>query len=1854
MRLDELEAVLQQPLQSPDPVLDALVMGVAKGQSRPELWPRFHQAVMRDDLLADLAFSYENLAQDKRVKLLPPEQQAELFMHAVTFFADFFDDPDGARTHAEHVLAIVPGHPEAFAVLERLLSDAGENAKLAQLYLDAAGSGQDHDQQLALLGRAAELVEGAKDADDLAIDIYQRILRIEPAAIATRAALEARYMALGRPKEAARVLEQALLRDPPPGPEEALPIHTRLMELFTSALREPQRATPHVEALLAADPSNAAAQGVAEILLENKPVAPRAAAALSDAYQKLGRIDDAAAMLEKELGLVRGSRRIDVQRRLAILREDHFNDPEGALQLLGPVVAGDPGEDDARKRYVRLSLTLGKQQDAARLLQRALSSCRDPAVRARVGAEIGNVYIESGDVKRAQAAFQQVVESAQDDSAVLEAARRLVDLHAQAGAFKQQMAALELVVKLEPDTEARHAAARELAKLCETADPPDPARAISAWRALIDSLWADEALGRLEVLCEANDDAEGMIDVLERRAQRTREPGEARELAFRAAELRSTRTRDRRGALAAWRALIATHGPSRDAHARMLPLLEQEHEWQELAWVLEREIDLSPREEQAALYSRLAQLKLSRLEDTAGALTAFREALAADPAERSSRVAVEKLLGAGDVRREAADILEPLYRAEESAAGLVKVLETRAELAESPQQRLQALEEALRTADGALGDPERALSLAASGLGTAVRDERAALGAWLSHVQEIGDRAGNAQLRANGLAEALGDLPIDSPEMLSLGRAAADALVTSGDVTRALELYRRALAFEPGSPDLLGRVDELLAQQGNPEERLALYRSALDRTEDPARRRELLHSMASLQRRELGDLESSVETWKLALLDDARDWTAHLALVEAYEELEDHRRLFLELERVLPHAEGERRNATLLKLAEARAKHGEPGEALAQYRELMQTAELDDSVLGAIEELAAAQDDAPTLAAVLERRVATTSVPEEQAALLERLGEVQATGVLDPEAAANSFLAGAQLGEGPAGDNELARRLYRRVLELAPGKREAAERLFELDAHAGDWKRLPDSFRVLLSTAEDPREPIGLLLPLEAQAIEAGAAALFIELVDAAVEQVGEQPALARSLLLARARVLALDPENQDEASAIYRKVIESAGDDASAAAEAFDAFLQAVEATPSRQQDRRWLFQWRAEHADDPASVLFAWAVAEENVLGSPQGAAELYRKVLELDPERTEALGEMARLQAMTGDAEAALASMRELSSRSEPEARPGVDQAIASMLLDLGRSGEALDVLDQLMQATPGDADVLRLVQRALDDEGERARAAEMLERAAASAEDVSARAAVLKNLLDVSSDSSGLEEARGRWLGQLLECYADDPETSLTIALAGAEERPMDAGLWDIAERMTRQLDRPQPLAEAFARALDSELSPEEVEELGQRMIEFHEEWFDEPERVVRLLERVLDRSPAAGWAFDRLKLSFNAAGRWPELFELYDRALSHTEDNAARVELLREASMAAKDFAADPERAIVYLEQLNRAAPGDTRIESSLERLYERQGHVQPLIELLSQRLEGLEGDELAALRGRIAALWIDLGEALPAFELLDALLEDAPDSASAYELLERLVALPASRDTMTPTSGGRRRKRNFTVRDRVARRLKAHYEAEGRTADVARMLEIELEVAKDDKTRIKGLEEIVRLRLEELDDAQGAFDAMSSLGVHQAGLGELPRTPCRPRRTYRFGSSPRGSAGCRGSSRRRLQRSVTTCCRRRPGCTASWVSRARPSTFTPRCSPPTTTTALWRSKRRARSTRCWNRTVALPNAATFWSAAWNWKPIPMRAAALWARLRALPPTSSAIQSVLSGTGAGVSRTTPRIAKRSTD
>jgi tetratricopeptide (TPR) repeat protein len=1683
LKLWEVIEALDEGVEDPAAVLELLVSALAKGEQPLEAWEKLHRAAVRDDKVGDLAMAYEQVASEKRIKLLNPEQQSFIYLRAAEFFQSALGDSDGAIAHAERAAAAAPGHPEAFARLEGLYASAGKPARLAELYVDASSRAQEPDVKLTLLRRAAQLLSENAVAEDLALDIGQRILKLSPGDEAAREGLVRQLLARGRHKDVADVFDQALRREPPPAREETLLLSEQLVDLCLSALRDVPRALGHIEGLLELDPNHAGALSAAEGLLENRTHALRAAAALSDAYERAGRTDRAIAMLSFELKQVRGPRRVEVQRRLGILRQDVLSDPAGALELLAPVVAGNPGDDGLRARFVSLSLALNQPEQAARLLSRALSGAKDQAVRARVGVDVGQVYLTSGDVKRAKTAFQAVLEAGEHGSATLQAARALCELSTEASELKQLLSALTLVVQLEPERELRQAAARRLARMCD-GEARDPARALIAWRALIGSPWTDEALRRLEELYrEAKDDA-GLAEVLFARAERTKDPDEARALALSAAELATERGGNLEAAIELWERLIELYGASRELHRRLMPLLEQAKRFFEVCELLEREIEWAPPEQRPALWIELAELRMTRLGDPEGALHAHEEALKLDASNRAARTAVEKFLLTPDNRELAAAILEPILRSEPPSATLLKVLEVKAEVTPSLDHKLQLLREASELSLSALHDAERALELAGAGLGIAVRERREQLPLWLALTLGMAEPGSSAH-RAAVLNAALGDAVIDSAELFELSKATGEAFAAAGELERAVELLRRALTFDPGSRELVSRVDRLLSEQGAPTERLVLYQSALEQERDPARRRELLHALAALQSRELNDSAAAVRTLRQALAEDPRDRAAHELLVELLTRAEDLAGLSQELTRAVDYAEGERKTLTLLRLAELCEQRGDAPEALRRYRELCAVSDLADDVLEAIERLARDQNDGATVKLTLERRLSHTAEPALRAQLLERLGNAFAWQLADPQGAARAWLEGADLAERLPAEQERARRLYERVLSVDSSSTRAAERLVELSARAGEWESVREAFEVVLPTIEE-RHLVTLLLSLEDRAQASGAAESYVELVDLSLKR-GLHPGRARHLGLAKARALSSSPERADQAAALFRELIESAGEEAGHELESFAEFLNRAEQSPARAEDYRWLMEQQIRRATSPIELYMQWAEVEERRYADLPRAVLLIERAVALDPERIEGLLELSRLRSAAGDAEGAAAALRELLPKVDAETRGQVELRLASLLIGpLGEPEAALDLAESVLARQPSDADALRIVHQALGAPKARSRAALLLEKMAEGEGDAEARADVIEALLAVSASDPELAEARARWMRQLLDTKLDVPEEALRLALRGAQASPGEEELWSVAEEMARKLDQPGPVAEAYARTIERELPPEVANVVGRRLVEFNEEWFDDPERVIGLLSRVLSLCPEADWAFERLKLAFNAQSRYNELFELYDARLARELTPHARTELLREAAMAARDFAGNAERAITYFESLNREHPGDARVEASLERLYERNGKRRPLIELLSARLRSpsVKPADESELLGRIAALWLDLGEPAQALELASQLLRARDGEADGVALLERVVAHERSTESAPSQT--------TSVRVLAARLLSAHYREKGSLLDVVRMLEVEAQ-GSPEAARVPLLDEAVELRLGPLADAAGAFETVARI-----------------------------------------------------------------------------------------------------------------------------------------------------------------
>ena len=347
LSLEELNEQLNARLEQVDAVLDTLAVLLAKGEPPGDLFVRLHLAAVRDGRLADLAFAYEQITQERRIRSLSPEAQSELYGNAAEFYDELFGDREAAINWAEKALIALPSAQLNFVRLESWLAGLTHAARMARARITVAKCISDPDERREWIAQALRdlSVEGSAAP---AIEILESIVQIDPDISDAAATLENRLLDVGRFRDAARRMEARLAADQL-SPEEAHRIRERLLALYTNEMADPFKAIGQVEALLVREPGNAPALAAAEKLASVASVAPRALTALADAQYALGNLDRAAALLSHELKIARGPRRQEVQGKLAILRQDILGDSAGALELLGPVVAIDPSRDDFGK-----------------------------------------------------------------------------------------------------------------------------------------------------------------------------------------------------------------------------------------------------------------------------------------------------------------------------------------------------------------------------------------------------------------------------------------------------------------------------------------------------------------------------------------------------------------------------------------------------------------------------------------------------------------------------------------------------------------------------------------------------------------------------------------------------------------------------------------------------------------------------------------------------------------------------------------------------------------------------------------------------------------------------------------------------------------------------------------------------------------------------------------------------------------------------------------------------------------------------------------------------------------------------------------------------------------------------------------------------------------------------------------------------------------------------------------------------------------------------------------------------------------------------------------------------------------
>jgi tetratricopeptide (TPR) repeat protein len=322
--------------------------------------------------------------------------------------------------------------------------------------------------------------------------------------------------------------------------------------------------------------------------------------------------------------------------------------------------------------------------------------------------------------------------------------------------------------------------------------------------------------------------------------------------------------------------------------------------------------------------------------------------------------------------------------------------------------------------------------------------------------------------------------------------------------------------------------------------------------------------------------------------------------------------------------------------------------------------------------------------------------------------------------------------------------------------------------------------------------------------------------------------------------------------------------------------------------------------------------------------------------------------------------------------------------------------------------------------------------------------------------------------------------EDLRQQFETALEAAKEDPKKPEHWDQIEMLAGSLDNPEEVSKAYHDALKGELGAELAVELGDRAIQFHQEWFGEdPAGLESILDRVLELNPGAESAFQKLTMTLTVSQRWEDLFGLYDKTIDSIPSKKKKIQLLEEASQVAKDVANSPNKAIDYLQKLLPLQPEDQQLAQSLERLLEKHERWGDLIGLWTRQLDGQSREQRLATRAQIAECWLEkLSDPARALDAVFGLLDEDEHNDEGLKLLERIIGTEEVAED---------------VRDRALSRLRLAYEATGRQRDIVRVIESILDAAGEEKK--KALHEEAGDRLTELGDATAAMEHYSKLLV---------------------------------------------------------------------------------------------------------------------------------------------------------------
>jgi tetratricopeptide (TPR) repeat protein len=544
------------------------------------------------------------------------------------------------------------------------LEPRAQNGRLFQQYVDILRAGTDKADdpslQSALWAMIASLLESRLGDSASAIDAWRSAIAARPDDEQAFVALERLLAQAGRSSDLAEALEQHL--DIVSDADRRKALTKRVAVLYEDALRNPDKAVESWRTVLEVDDAD-----------------EEALDALARLYIAASEWRELVDIYQRKIELSRDPQSLRYLRFLsARVFEEKLEEADEAASQLRAVLDANPGDADALAMLDRIFTREKQHFELLEILDLRVAGAEGPDQDALAFRAAELVEKELDDQSGAIARYRDIVSRspghdgarqalwkiARDESYRLQAVAALEPVLRSTREWTELVELQELRLEVEETPGVRLEILTEIARIREQ-EQNDSRRAFDAW-ALAFAEEPSEAGPReaLERLAASTGEYAKLAAVYSGRLESHLDPELEQTLAWRLAQLYEEQLGEPGKAVEFLQRIVSVPGQEAAALSRLETLLDKLARYKELEEVLEREADVAvDSAAQAGFLASLGELRLSKLDNKEGAMVAFRDALERQPEHTKALAALHSLLADSDLKRDVADILEPLAEA---------------------------------------------------------------------------------------------------------------------------------------------------------------------------------------------------------------------------------------------------------------------------------------------------------------------------------------------------------------------------------------------------------------------------------------------------------------------------------------------------------------------------------------------------------------------------------------------------------------------------------------------------------------------------------------------------------------------------------------------------------------------------------------------------------------------------------------------------------------------------------------------------------------------------------------------------------------------------------------------------------------------------------------------------------------------------------------------------------------------------------------------------------------------------------------------------------------------------------------